>query len=572
MILNYLGRTVYFICCSVFIFATYNNCAKPSHTLVNSSSNGSLQEAPFKCTDPNKTSASGSYPLTKVQYQNSIEDLFGATVLSAASNQISTIFDDSFDNDTSTRTSTLSPDLVFAYYNSAQAIATTILNSTALTATVFGSCANTLAPAANCIDTYINDYAKRILRRPLDTDEIAFVQQIMSTPGDYKENLKAVLSYHLQSSQFLWRLETGIPNQSSQSKLLLTPFEVATRLAFQITNSTPDNALLSAAADGSISTPEGLKAQVKRLLLSPRGKKKLVNHLLDWAQADKPNDVSTLPVELTTGVQLSGLAQAMVDEAQAFAEYIVFTKNGSFKDLLTSQLSFASHPGLAAIYNHSPVATTPVNFGDRRQGLLMRAGFLSSTVARTSIIHRGVDFQKKVLCNELKSPTIDIADSRQDHVLSPDELLTVSNRTAITYQTQSPVCMSCHNVINPTGFAFESFDSLGRYRTKEKIFDQTDTLVNQLDIHTTTTVPVTKTLNKDVGDAYDFITYLSEAPAASACFTKKVFRLTYEKVESADDSCQLNESYKIMSDPSKPILEAVEAFFTQKNIYYKETI
>ena len=79
----------------------------------------------------------------------------------------------------------------------------------------------------------------------LDT-EITFAKSLMGS-GDYAENLRAVLTYHLIRPSFLWRLEEGEASQPNPAKVALTPYEVATRLAFQVTDSTPDQELLDAA-------------------------------------------------------------------------------------------------------------------------------------------------------------------------------------------------------------------------------------------------------------------------------------------------------------------------------------
>ena len=38
----------------------------------------------------------------------------------------------------------------------------------------------------------------------------------------------------------------------------------------------------------------------------------------------------------------------------------------------------------------------------------------------------------------------------------------------------NPVCASCHNVIDPAGFALENFDAVGRWRTVDESFNPID--------------------------------------------------------------------------------------------------
>ncbi|MBY0385343.1 DUF1592 domain-containing protein, partial [bacterium] len=257
------------------VLFSYNNCSQPFHS-VKSSDTLASQEAGFKCTDTNRSSPTQSYLLSKTQYQNTIQDLFGNDILSAASNDISTIFADGRNEDTYARSITISESLVDAYFRAAKTISAAVVANATFTSNVFGACANQATPAANCVDTYLNGFATRILRRPLNTSERSFATQVMSTPGTYKGNLKALLAHHLISPYFIWRIELGTPQQTSTTQISLSGYEVASRLAFYITDSTPDMTLLNAARDGLLLTPLGLQEQVLRLLNSPRGKDKLV--------------------------------------------------------------------------------------------------------------------------------------------------------------------------------------------------------------------------------------------------------------------------------------------------------
>jgi hypothetical protein len=333
----------------------------------------------------------------------------------------------------------------------------------------------------------------------------------------------------------------------------------------------PDAALTSAAQDGSLLTPLGLQTQVQRLLQTSRGKKKVTDSIKRWSLSDKAQDVTGLPTSLTTGVVTNGLMAAIQSEVQAYIDHTVYKSSGSLKDLMTSKLSFASHAGLASIYGHAPSSGgVPVDITQRRQGLLMRAPFLTWYTPRTNIILRGVAFQKRVLCNNIPSPNVDIVGDRDEHVLTDADLVTVTNRAAVTYQTDSPVCMGCHSMINPVGFAFENFDSLGRIRNQEMLYDRTGTYVRSVAVHTSSQVPVSGGGTVSVTDAYDLITQLSDSPDIAACVARNVYRHFYEKKETREDDCQVQDGFEIAKDPTQPLLNAIEKIFSANSIYYKE--
>ncbi|MGZ3771033.1 MAG: DUF1588 domain-containing protein [Bdellovibrio sp.] len=525
----------------------------------------------FSCSDPTARSTSISYVLTKTQYQNTISDLFGNTILNGIASQLSALPSDTFNNVTNERVSSLTSAKIDAYFYTAKTVAALVLSNNTLTTQIFGACAILATPGANCIDTYLNGFAKKIFRRPLTSDEKSFAKTLANRGGQYSANLTTILSLHLQAPAFIWRLELG-SGTDAVTNFQLTPYEVATRIAFNTMDSTPDDQLLAAADAGQLSTLAQVRDQVKRLLLTDHGKEKVRNNLMRWARSGNFENVAALPSELTAGIELTGLGQAFVDETKSFLDSVIYKENGSFKSLVTSQESFASHPGLAAIYGHAPITagSGPATFAGRRQGLLMRASFLTSSKPRTSIIHRGVDFQKYILCNEIPPPSTAVADIRQAHVYSDAELLVHTNREAITYQTDAPLCMSCHSTINPTGFAFEAFDPVGRIRTQESIFDSAGNFVRKLPVDSTTSVPLATGGHLDVQDAYDLVSYVANSAEGNACFAKQAFRYIYEKRESTLDSCQLKATLSVVSNSSKSVLDALVELIANDAIFDKQ--
>ncbi|MEK7355027.1 MAG: DUF1592 domain-containing protein, partial [Bdellovibrionota bacterium] len=433
---------------------------------------------------------------------------------------------------------------------------------------VFGACSSLASPPVTCIDGYLGGFAKKILRRPLTTEERALAKAIANSGGSYQTNLAAVLSLHLQSPFFTWRIEIGNDTQSSATDFLLTQYEIASRISYEAADMPPDQALMGAADRGELSDLENVKIHVGRLLKTPYGREKVQNSLMRWSLSDRVANVDSLPAALKQDVDTTGLDEAIMNEARAYVDYMLFTKNASYADLITSKVSFAAHAGLAKIYEHAPVTGAPATFGGRRQGLLMRSAFLGGAGTRTSIIGRGVEFQKHVLCNEIPSPTADIVDLRTQAEFTHDELMFKTNKEAVAYQTKAPVCMGCHSVINPSGFAFENLDPLGRYRTSEAIFDGT-TFVRNLPVDAASSVPMGDGKMAPVQDAYDLMSFVAYSPRASACFTRNVYRFIYEKEETEADSCHLAGVHRLVADPKTPLLDGLVEAIAAKSIFIK---
>jgi hypothetical protein len=99
---------------------------------------------------------------------------------------------------------------------------------------------------------------------------------------------------------------------------------------------------------------------------------------------------------------------------------------------------------------------------EERMGLLTQPGLLSvlSHRDRTSPVHRGIMVREQLLCQALPPPPPGVSDS----LPPPDE--NQSEQDLLRSHRNNPECSSCHNLIDPIGFAFERYDAVGRYRTK----------------------------------------------------------------------------------------------------------
>src|SRR5690606_2378908 len=121
---------------------------------------------------------------------------------------------------------------------------------------------------------FLGNYLTRAFRRPPDAEDLAAYQaaftQGRTLGGDFASGVRAVLERSLQSAQFLYRIEEGEPVDATSNLGQPTDYEVATRLSYLIWGSTPDPALLQAAAEGRLSTNEGIASEAGRLLEDPR--------------------------------------------------------------------------------------------------------------------------------------------------------------------------------------------------------------------------------------------------------------------------------------------------------------
>ncbi|MEM6533803.1 MAG: DUF1592 domain-containing protein [Myxococcota bacterium] len=525
----------------------------------------------FKCNPAAPRESTGALVLTKAQLTNTLEDLFGSGAVTAASAVLGTLAEEVFDGVTHVRQSGLTGEKVESYYAIAKSVAAYVTADDGRTGQVFGACATGSDVTTACMDTFIAGFAEQILRRPLNGEETTFISGMMSEgSGASRDRLRAVLTYLLASPSFLWRVETG--ELDGDGVLRRTPHEVATHLAYTFTNSTPDSTLVEKAKTSGLGTTEEVRDEARRLLSTPRGRTKLIDAIARWSLNDRTADLSNLPPEILGASDPIDLSTAMIDEARVFIETMVFDRNATFEELLTSPLSFATDSELAALYGHQPATLdAPANFEGRRRGLLLRAAPLTSTGPRAHIINRGVDFQLRVLCNKIPEPTVDIGDARLMSEPTEEEKLEMSNREIVTQVTAAPVCQSCHKVINPTGFVFESFDSLGRIRDNEQVFTMEGELHGNVSLDASADVPLADGEAVTMEDAHAFVGWVGESDDGKACFARNMHRYLTEREEVAADECNMEGTRDVLLASSTPVVDLVVDALLHEDLFTKAT-
>lgn len=326
-----------------------------------------------------------------------------------------------------------------------------------------------------CRDSFIQKFGRRAYRRPLTAEELARFQalfdqgaELLQTGDAFRDGVQLVLEAVLQSAKFLYRAEQG-SGDADEIGETLSDFEIATRLSYLFWGTGPDDELLEAAQAGQLSTDEGVAGQALRLANDPRMRERVLDFHDRWLQmeglAAAAKDPTVYP---GFGPELIG---SMHGEMRTFVEEVTLARQGGIVQLLNTtegavDASLASLYGLAGTFGEEhTMAPFPPDSG--RRGLLTQAAFLtghSSASTRTSPILRGVFVLNRLLCQGVPQPPPG-AEMQEPDTPPAEELVTT--RQYFSWKTSMTSCASCHNAINPTGFAFENFDGIGAYRSTE---------------------------------------------------------------------------------------------------------
>jgi hypothetical protein len=201
--------------------------------------------------------------LTRFEYENSVRDLLG--VDTASVNDLPPDNTDGFDNNASLQTA---PELlVEKYVLVSEALAALAVKNLA---TLTG-CGTTTGEA--CAKTFAKKFGRKAFRRPLTTqEETVFLSAYGAgaNGGSHAEGIEVMVRLALQSPQFLYRFETA-PAAASNGMTPLNQYEIATRLAFFIWGTIPDDTLLDAAAAGQLGTKAQPKLECHLIIFLPSG-------------------------------------------------------------------------------------------------------------------------------------------------------------------------------------------------------------------------------------------------------------------------------------------------------------
>jgi hypothetical protein len=393
--------------------------------------------------------------LTDSQYNNTVRDL-----LKDASNPASQFPTEDYVNGFNNQYQALSvsPILTEAYSQAAEKLAANAFrrgDSRGLIPCKPGS-----DDDAACKTKFIQTFGRRAFRRPLEAEEVAWYQAIFKTEKDFLAGAQAVIETMLQSPSFVFWLEET-PNPKWK------PYAKASRLAYFIWDTTPDDALLDSAARGELNTPEGIERAARRMLDDPSARDGLDEFVSEWMRFDR---VMTASRERRIYPLFSReLAKSMTEECKRFIGDLVWNDR-NFMEAFTAKFSFINSD-LAAVYKLRPPARDfeRVEFPpeSERAGLQGQALFLtlSSKPDETAPTGRGLFVREQFLCQQVPPPPPGV-----DTNLPPvEESKPVTNRERLAMHAGNKMCAGCHNLIDPIGFGFEKFDAIGMRREKHKL-------------------------------------------------------------------------------------------------------
>ncbi len=392
---------------------------------------------------------------------------------------------------------------------------------------------------AACSEAIVRAFGPRILRRPLEQEEIgrrvSAAGEAATRAGDFFAGIELIVTSLLVAPDFLFRIESVLTDAGADGLHSLSEATLASRLSFLLWNAGPDDPLLAALAEGRLSDSEVYAREVDRMLASPRFEDGIRAFFEDLFQFEEFSDLGKDPVRYPM-YSAKVAADAREQTLRVVVDHLV-AHQGDYRELFTTRRIFMTR-------TLGPVYALPVQAesgweaaefapGDRRAGILTHASFnlLKAHPGRSSPTLRGLFLREALLCQSVPPAPANVdfglfnADDNPQYKTARDRL---------EVHSSSASCRNCHALTDPIGLGLENFDGMGRHRSSEG--GATIDASGDLD-------------GAPFGDAVELGQVLSESPLVGRCLVETAYRYAVGRAATLEE---------------RPLLRQLERRFEQE--------
>ncbi len=329
---------------------------------------------------------------------------------------------------------------------------------------------------------------RRAFRRPPTAEELERYARLKaerlasgaSPEGALRDTLIAILS----SPHFQLRLEDlppegdraggqeRKPHGAIEPERAVSPHGLASRLSFLFWCAPPDDRLLDLADAGTLADPEVFAAEATRLLADPRALRFARSFAGQWLGTRRVGR-ELKPDPIDNPSMTDSLMADMRDEVARF--FLMLLREGApLDDLLLGRETFLTEE-LARFYGveAAGVGVARTEAPERRAGLFGKAAVLAATSYpdRTSPVLRGAWILDDLLGTPPPPPPPGASEIEEATLEAAEE---GGARAILELHRASPACASCHDRIDPLGFALDGFDRFGRRRGHDDLGQRVD--------------------------------------------------------------------------------------------------
>jgi hypothetical protein len=307
-------------------------------------------------------------------------------------------------------------------------------------------------------DRLLAGFLPKLFRRPVADDVrkqyVQIVRERLENGDCFELAMRAAYTNALVAPDFLYHVE---PAERPDD------YALACRLSYFLWNTLPDEALARHAAAGDLRQPHVLSTEIERMLGDPRSQRFVNDFVGQWL---KLKDIAATDPDNKLYPEFSPYLQdSMVAETRAYFRHLVDNDlDASYlvkSPLVMVNQKLANHYGIEDVAG-TEVRPVPLPSDCPRGGFLTQAAILKITAngTTTSPVPRGAFVLERLLGESPEPPPPNVA------AIEPDVRGATTVRDQLAKHREHDVCASCHQRIDPPGFALESFDVIGGFRDR----------------------------------------------------------------------------------------------------------
>ena len=315
-------------------------------------------------------------------------------------------------------------------------------------------------------------FLPRAFRRPVEPAEIdrflAMYDRAAERGDPYEERVKLALKAVLVSPDFLFRMEKRYSEPGIRP---IGQYEMASRLAYFLWSTMPDETLLSLAREGRLQDAKVLAGQVDRMLDDPRSRTFTSTFIGQWLGTQ---EIGGRFMPLLTEIQ-SFYNQEIANDLKLQPVLLfdrIVGENRSLLELLTADYAYLTERLVKYYGMQGQVKLSGAGMqlarlpNDRHAGLLGMAGILGMTshYEQTSPVLRGAWVLDTLLGTPVPPPPPDVPPLETGDKAAAR----LTTRERVMQHRADPACSACHQLMDPIGFGLENFDWMGRWRDTER--------------------------------------------------------------------------------------------------------
>jgi cytochrome c551/c552 len=308
------------------------------------------------------------------------------------------------------------------------------------------------------LDALITRFATRAFRRPVTPAQSEPYRQIAAkslAEGESAiEALRAAYHAILCSPRFLTFIEAPGP---------LDDHAIASRLSYALWCSMPDSDLIKLANQNKLRDPQTLAQQVERMLSHEKAKRFIASFTDQWLKLNQI-DFTTPDTRLFRDFD-PVVQESMLQETRAYFTELL-RRDLSITHLIDSDFAFLNgrlsrhYKADLDLKSGEGLQKVSLKAEAKRGGLVTQGAILKVTAdgTSTSPVVRGVFINERILGNHIPPPPPGVP------AIEPDIRGATSIRDQLDKHRNNESCASCHQTIDPPGFALENYDPVGIWR------------------------------------------------------------------------------------------------------------